>query len=310
MVSVCFRLDDPSARSDHKLEARIFECFSRHDVPLCAAVVPFAGAGIGRSIPLSPQNAAHLFDAAKAGVIDISQHGHSHVHRGNDARGRRSEFAGLPLAEQARLIEEGRDLLASAFSRPIRGFVPPWNTYDESTTRALEESGFEYLSAGYDVSRFGRLQLVPTTCTLRDVKTLVEQAQPFASLAPVLVVAFHGDDFEEYHRSPRAGEDGPFTNIQGLDALFAWIKAQPRVRTDSLDRITRGEILQSHRELPLPHQVKSLLPRMLVRSGRAWSYVPGILWAALRNRWASVPVLAAAFLAEWASFAPGCFSCP
>ena len=54
------------------------------------------------AVPLSSQNATHLFDAARGGNIEIALHGHSHLHRGNDARGRRTEFSGLTPSERQR----------------------------------------------------------------------------------------------------------------------------------------------------------------------------------------------------------------
>ena len=78
MVSICFRFDDASAKSDHKLEHKVFDVFARLNVPLCVAVIPFAGP-TGKPDPLSSQNAAHLFEAARAGIIEIALHGHSHL---------------------------------------------------------------------------------------------------------------------------------------------------------------------------------------------------------------------------------------
>jgi peptidoglycan/xylan/chitin deacetylase (PgdA/CDA1 family) len=285
MVSICFRFDDASAKSDHKLERKVFDVFARLDVPLCVAVIPFAGAG--EPVPLSSQNAAHLFEAARAGVIEIALHGHSHRHRGNDARGRRTEFSGLPPAEQTRLIREGMQHLASAFNHRIQGFVPPWNTYDASTTQALAEAGFEYLSAGFDVFRYGRLPVVPITCTLGTARIAIQKACFFEWLAPVVVVVFHSDDFMEYRYPPRPDESSPAMNLRELEALLGWIKTKPGLHAEALSDIARssanGTNLRSASELTLPYRVKVLLPPMLVRSA-AWKTVPGILWGMFRSR--------------------------
>jgi peptidoglycan/xylan/chitin deacetylase (PgdA/CDA1 family) len=285
MVSICFRFDDASAKSDHKLEHKVFDVFARLNVPLCVAVIPFAGAG--EPVPLSPQNAAHLFDAARAGVIEIALHGHSHRHRGNDARGRRTEFFGLHPAEQTRLIREGMQHLASAFNHRIQGFVPPWNTYDASTTQALAEAGFEFLSAGFDVFRHGRLPVVPITCRLRTARIAIQKACCFEWLAPVVVVLFHSDDFMEYRYPPRHDESWPAMNLRELEALLEWIKTKPGLHAEALSHIARcsanGTNLRSSSELTLPYRVKVLVPRMLVRSA-AWRTLPGILWGMFRSR--------------------------
>jgi len=285
VVSICFRFDDASAKSDHQLEHKVFDVFARFNVPLCVAVVPFAGAG--EPVPLSPQNAAHLFDAARAGVIEIALHGHSHRHRGNDVRGRRTEFSGLHPAEQTRLIQEGTQHLASAFNRRIRGFVPPWNTYDASTTQALVEAGFEFLSAGFEVFRHGRLPVVPITCTLGTARIAIEKACCFEWLEPVVVVVFHSDDFMEFRYPPRPDESSPAMNLRELEALLGWIKTNPHLQVEALSHIARcsanGTNLRSSSELTLPYRVKVLVPPMLVRCA-VWRTLPGILWGMFRSR--------------------------
>jgi peptidoglycan/xylan/chitin deacetylase (PgdA/CDA1 family) len=285
MVSICFRFDDASAKSDHELERKVFDVFARLNVPLCVAVIPFAGAGA--PVPLSPRNAPHLFDAARAGVIEIALHGHSHLHRGNDARGRRTEFSGVHPAEQARLIREGMQHVASAFNHRIQGFVPPWNTYDASTTQTLTEAGFEFLSAGFDVFRYGRLPVVPITCTLRTARIAIQKARCFEWLAPVVVVVFHSDDFMEYRYPPRHDESFPAMNLRELEALLGWIKTTPGLQAETLSDIakysTNGINLRSSSELILPYRVKVLVPPMLVRAA-AWRTLPGILWGMFRSR--------------------------
>jgi peptidoglycan/xylan/chitin deacetylase (PgdA/CDA1 family) len=286
MISVCFRFDDPSATSDHALERRIVEIFARRDVPLCVAAIPFSRAIGGESIPLSAQNAAHLVEAAGAGVVEIAQHGHSHIRRGSDARGMRSEFAGVPAAEQVRLIREGMEHLASLFSCHIKGFVPPWNTYDQSTVRAVDEAGFQYLSAGDEVLASRTVAIVPRTCTLRTVRSVLERAFRFRSLAPVVVAVFHPDDFEEFKYPPRPDEPPPFTSLLELDALLGWVKSTPQLQAEAIGCIAEssrnGTRLRNPAELRLPYRVKASVPPMLARSG-AWRTYTGTLWGALRS---------------------------
>jgi peptidoglycan/xylan/chitin deacetylase (PgdA/CDA1 family) len=288
MISVCFRFDDPSAISDHSLEEGIFDMFARLDVPLCVAPIPFSRTAGGEVVPLSQQNASHLIDAAKAGCIEIAQHGHSHVHRGVDARGVHSEFAGVPAIEQTRLISDGLEHLSSVFSCRIRGFVPPWNTYDRSTVQALDEAGFEFLSAGWEVLNSGKLVIVPRTCTLRSARSALERALCFQSLAPVLVIVFHPDDFEEFKFPPLPNEPPPFTNLRELEALLGWIKATPAIRTDALsgiaEAVRNGMPLRNPGDLNLPYRVKALIPPMLVRSADRGVF-PAILWGAFRSKY-------------------------
>ncbi len=242
MVSICFRFDDASAKSDHKLEHKVFDVFARLDVPLCVAVIPFAGAS--KPVPLSP-------------------------------------------AEQTRLIREGMHHLASAFNQRIQGFVPPWNTYDAWTTQALTDAGFEFLSAGFDVYRYGRLPVVPITCTLRTARIAIQKVCCFKWLAPVVVVVFHTDDFIEHRYPPRHDESWPAMSLSELEALLRWIRTKPGLHIEPLSHIAigsaNGSNLRSSSELTLPYRVKVLVPPMLVRSA-GWRTLPGILWGMSRNR--------------------------
>jgi peptidoglycan/xylan/chitin deacetylase (PgdA/CDA1 family) len=287
MISVCFRFDDPSATSDHDLERVVLDLLARFEVPVCVATIPFSQAPNGGMVPLSAQNAAHLLEAAKGGAIEIAQHGHSHIRRGVTELGLRSEFAGVPAIEQRRLIREGMEHLSCLFRQRIKGFVPPWNTYDRSTAQAVDEAGFEFLSAGEEVITSGTLPVVPGTCALHNVRRVVEEALCFRSLAPVLVAVFHPDDFVEFRSPPLPDEPPPHMSLRELESLLSWIKSIPYVQLETLSRIATsvrsGTPLQNPADLSLPYRVKALVPPILVRSGD-WTTIPGVLWGALRRR--------------------------
>lgn len=287
MISICFRLDDPSPVGDKDVERRILEIFAEREIPLCVAAIPFAESAAGDAILLSRQNARHLVDAARKGTIEIAQHGHSQHRRGTTERGGPSEFFGVPFEEQFRLIREGNEHLAALFERRITGFVPPWNTYDHSTLRALGVAGFEFLSAGPEFIKSGTLPVVPATCSLHDARQAAEGARYFQALAPLLVVVFHPDDFVEFKLSPLPDDPPPFTNLPELRALLDWIKDASWIRTEAIGRVAEavrgGTLLRNPYDLKLPHRIKTLVPPILTRSG-AWATAPGILWSAVRSQ--------------------------
>ena len=281
MISVCFRLDDPSPVGDKEVEQRILEIFARHHIPLCVAAIPFARVPDRGTVGLSRQNASHLVDAVRDGTIEIAQHGHLQLQRGTTDRGMPSEFFGVPFEEQSRLITEGMAHLAALFERRIKGFVPPWNTYDHATLRALVAAGFEFLSAGPEIIKFGALAVVPATCTLRNARQAVEGALYFQAVAPLLVVVFHPDDFEEFKLPPLPDEPPPFTSLRELEALLDWITDTSWIRTEALGRVAEsvrnGTPLCNPKDLQLPDRVKAFVPPILTRSGK-WTTAPGILW--------------------------------
>lgn len=82
----------------------------------------------------------------------VAQHGHTHhyvtAERGLLGIGKRSEFAGLPFAEQKEMLATGKDILVrEGVWQPV--FMAPSHSFDENTLKALDDLGFESLTDGY-----------------------------------------------------------------------------------------------------------------------------------------------------------------
>lgn len=171
--------------------------------------------------------------AASDEVIEIALHGYLHV-RLAAPPAPPTEFAGLTFAEQFNLIGAGKSHLESIFSKRIAGFVPPWNSFDTNTLKALEELGFQYISAGRDCpGRYqGPVRLIPRTAHLTDLQRVIKEAQRFGPANPVFVVVLHHYDFAE------SGEKEAITNIQGFDDFLARIMDLKEVRICSLKEIS------------------------------------------------------------------------
>ena len=224
MIRVCFRFDDPSATSNHALEQQIFSVFSEHHVPLCAAVVPFMSSG-EQVVRLQAENVPHLVAAHRDNTVEIVLHGHSHIQRGQSTDGRPSEFAGLPMEQQHMLINQARQCLTDAFSVPIHGFVPPWNTFDQNTVRCLAKLGFTYLSAGVKHTSCNDVNLaaIPKTAMLNHLTPNMRSVRRFAYFSPLIVVVFHHYDIAE------SGSDQAQISLDELDNLLEWLKGEPAI---------------------------------------------------------------------------------
>lgn len=225
MIRICFRLDDPSATSNHNLEQRLLAVFSKHSIPLCAAVVPFKRKE-NETVSVRPDNVRHLVDAQRAGLLEVALHGHSHIPRGKMVGKRESEFAGLGFEEQLRLIDDAKHCLLDTFELPIFGFVPPWNTFDHNTVEAVSESGFTYLSAGVrDYSfRANELAALPKTALLNHLShDMIQSLQRFMFLSPLIVVVFHQFDIKE------SGSSEARISLSELDRLLAWLNDDPSI---------------------------------------------------------------------------------
>jgi predicted deacetylase len=239
MIRVALRFDDPSATSDHALEAAIFEKLECHGVPITVAAIPYRQRN-GDYVALSADHAGHLRQAQRAGLVEIALHGYSHEERGGGAHTAPSEFSGVPALEQRRLIEAGRAVLQGAFGCDITGFVPPFNTCDAMTVGALRDLGFAYLSASFDAPRDSKLAWLPRSCQMVDIQAAVVAARRDAWLGPVVIGVMHHYDFHE-SGSPEARID-----LEGFAERLAWIVAQPDIAVLTLDGLARASGRRTH----------------------------------------------------------------
>jgi hypothetical protein len=136
-ATVFFRADDiaiPSRGQD-----RLLQLFIRHEVPLCAAVVPtwITAARWQASCDLGGSH-HHLF----------AWHQHGWNHRNHQQVGKKQEFGtGLTAAAKERAIVAGRArLLAILGDHFLPVFTPPWNRVDGDTLEALRRQGFVAIS--------------------------------------------------------------------------------------------------------------------------------------------------------------------
>src|SRR5262249_1272072 len=147
---VVFRYDDSSAKSSLPLERDVLQAFAEQRAQITLGVIPFVCAGeyhergAQRLLALGEAKAGLLRDAAKAGHAELALHGYCHQRWHPE---RKTELAGLDLAEQDRRIREGKQELERRLGVSVTTFIPPWNAYDAVTVRVLEEHGFECLSA-------------------------------------------------------------------------------------------------------------------------------------------------------------------
>jgi peptidoglycan/xylan/chitin deacetylase (PgdA/CDA1 family) len=119
---------EPTAALD-----RMLALVDRYRAPLGLAVIPSRA---------KPTLADRL---SSAHLVEVVQHGFSHKNHAEPGQ-RSTEFgANRPLDARRHEIEEGRRLLHGYNLAPI--FVPPWNRYDKSMVRDLEQTGLKAISA-------------------------------------------------------------------------------------------------------------------------------------------------------------------
>jgi hypothetical protein len=253
-IRVVFRCDDASATSDAGMEARLIEAFRDHHMCCLWSVIPF---------PL-PTGKAELFgDAARAGVLEIALHGYAHKMNGI------SEFAGLSYEDQLQKIQKGKESLETGLrlSIPVSVFVPPWNSYDDNTLRALEATHFHCLSASVlgGANSSTALAFLPCTCPIAAIRDAVIAARAALDPNPVIVALFHASDFREI-----SGERGVLTFDQFIDTL-QWLARQQDVRvvpTSGVPDASSERYLANHRiqmgQRWLPRRLQAHMPYSLV----------------------------------------------
>jgi hypothetical protein len=182
-------------------------------------------------IPLTPEKAEILKVGLMESILDIAQHGYTHQDN-NPAQS--SEFSGLDYETQYEELLKGKSYLEGIFNTPIATFLPPWNTYDTNTLRALEELKFSTISAykNGDVIETSRLNFIPWTCFLSDLKTAVPAARKISYSQPLIVVIIHAYDFVEDDKSRG------FTTVQEFSDLMNWLASQDDVKIESISQAT------------------------------------------------------------------------
>ena len=228
MIHVSFRFDDLSSLSDHVLEREILAAFTRHRVPLTAAVIPCSMHGDGTTSALNTDAASHVIEAYQLGIVEVAQHGHVHSANSRTDKGIPSEFAGLDARAQRERVELGGDILTRVFGARPTGFIPPWNTYDSTTVRVLVELKYRYVSGGWTIPQTsGLLATLPHTCWLHNLRAAVNEARRFGLIGPRMVAVFHDYDFRECDPAGRI-------SIAVLDEILGWARSQKDLSFSSL----------------------------------------------------------------------------
>lgn len=234
MITVFFRYDDYSALSHPVVDRGVIGIFRKHRlsctfavVPAITSIYPWVEGDDQHEIPLTPEKKAELREAVQSGVVDLALHGWRHLANEFTKHPDPSEFRGLSLQEQAQILQRGRDFLADAAGSAPVLFVPPWNSYDANTMRALEESGFKGISA----SRYSpwpdkstELVFAPMTTELGGLRTAVKAAQECGEENPVIGVMMHPYDFKE------SEDKRAVISLAEFEEEILWLKGLPDVR--------------------------------------------------------------------------------
>ena len=218
----------------------LLRIFQEHNIPCTYGVIPYASDTFtddpANCVAMDLETAGRLTGAVRSGLVEVALHGFAH--RDNaiapKSPGSESEFRGLSYSSQLRMLSSGKATLESLYRVSVTTFIPPWDSYDENTLRALEDLGFEMVSSSgqtYAIAanaRLQRLRFLPYTCMPGHLREAIEFARVSSDPDPIIVVLLHAFNFVEYDR-----DRGQFT-CQSFDDLLSWLAAQPDIATQTL----------------------------------------------------------------------------
>lgn len=228
-ILVFFRYDDYSALSDTATDLAVIDAFREYKASFTIAAIPAVFVSEGDTgetkaeVWLTPDKIDILKQASSEGIAEVAQHGYSH-----EKLTENSEFAGVSFEAQYERIAKGKAYLEAALGTAVTTFVPPENTYDENTVRALDQLCFTLISADRKGAALKDVKLgyLPYTVTLPDVRQAVLEARASGYQNPVIVVMFHPFNIE--------GAQG--VGIDEFKALVTWLAGQEDVRMLSLSQ--------------------------------------------------------------------------
>lgn len=142
---VIFRNDDIQPWYETETMRAVDRVFIEEDVPVTLGVIPNAAG----ELPLSSDEATCEYlgslQSEYPEQFEMALHGYTHQPETDFYGG--SEFGGLPYDEQTDRLAAGDRILGECVE-PSKTFVPPMNTYDNGTVRAVVESDYTTISGG------------------------------------------------------------------------------------------------------------------------------------------------------------------
>ncbi len=168
---------------------------------------------------------------------------------GNNRRDpdRQSEFAGVPERQQMLLLKVARRALQEGAGVDAKVFVPPFNTYDEATLRAMHAAGFEVISAGRSgpTDATVPVRYLPSTVHPRDMRRAAAAALRNGGEGTLIVVTLHPYDFTD------TGNPLPAFRAKGSQiSLEKWVgNLQTLAQTAGVRLVSIGDLLEGRADL-------------------------------------------------------------
>jgi peptidoglycan/xylan/chitin deacetylase (PgdA/CDA1 family) len=215
-MNIVLRYDDYCNTSSLIVERDILRLIDEHGISVSFGVIPFENSDTEHIVQscVSESKIELLSSFVEQGSVEIAQHGF--VHRSISADQLKTEFKGLSADEQEYMIGKARNQLESDFRTDVSTFIPPWNSYDEKTLKALKNQGFQIISADNgQVSKIPELNYIPFTLYLDEFQAILESDRlPVTGKKSIAILMLHDYDFIEIN--PERG----FFTLTNFDELI------------------------------------------------------------------------------------------
>lgn len=224
-VKMVFRYDDytliPSNFSDS-----ILYVFQKNSIPICLGLIPFDTAD-NLINQLNSEQINDLRSRIKRKEVEIAMHGFNHINHVGETfltRLSYSEFATIEFDKQFEKLAEGKRVLDTLLNIKTNIFIPPFNTYDNNTLKALEKQHFEIISASTEGTSDGpKIKFIPATCaSFSDLPGIINK---YKNDEITIIFYFHSYSIKG-SPSKYFSDFSKQLTINELDTLLAWSRNQ------------------------------------------------------------------------------------
>lgn len=264
-LKVVFRYDDYSKYSNLYLETELFKIIRAKGGGILVGVIPYpyephpsSNGNFTKEVFLNNEKLALLKQYHENNTIEVAVHGFNH--KNNEILDNRSEFSGLPEAEQEQILKISREKLENALGFTVTSFVPPFNNLDRNTLTALKNNGFTLLSAASTTSFYktGDINYLPGGPYPNKLRSVIDLAVAKNHYDALIVSTQHPYDIKE------SGEEMPSFRKNKIQVSLADIKNDLNyIDTLKNIRVTSLENLKANNE---NLSADRLLANMYVRS--------------------------------------------
>lgn len=270
MIRVFLRYDDYSARSAFDVDRGLIELLGRLRLSCTFAVVPAitsdypSPTGGEANVELDDVRVGILREAIKQGTVELALHGCHHRANDHSPPPIPSEFSRLAASQQAEILRKGREILHRLTGREPAILVPPWNTYDSNTLKAMEQVGLNVISAhryGPAPRKETGIRLAPMTVEIPGLWKAIAEARKLGDESAVVGLVFHPYDFRE------SGSQSARLSLDEFEELLSKLTAERDVRVSCIGQVV-AELpsMDSARfEANAPPGIETIFPPFLAR---------------------------------------------